>query len=75
LYLSTAAVGSTYGAAGAIVVLLVWVYYSSQIVIFGAELTYVYAQRFGRGVGEPSGAWPGLDPHRASALGRGEPIS
>jgi membrane protein len=47
LYLGRAAVGSAYGAAGAFVVLLVWVYYSTQIVLFGAELTFVYARRFG----------------------------
>jgi membrane protein len=52
LYLGRAAVGSAYGAAGAFVVLLAWVYYSSQIVLFGAELTYVYAKRFGHGLGE-----------------------
>lgn len=50
LYLGTAAVGSAYGAAGAFVVLLVWVYYSTQILLFGAELTFVYAQRFGSGL-------------------------
>jgi membrane protein len=50
LYLGQAAVGSTYGAAGAFVVLLVWIYYSTQILLFGAELTFVYAQRFGSGV-------------------------
>lgn len=50
LYLGRAAVGSTYGAAGAFVVLLVWIYYSTQILLFGAELTFVYAQRFGSGV-------------------------
>jgi membrane protein len=58
LYLGKAAVGSAYGAAGAFVVLLVWVYYSAQIVLFGAELTYVYAKRFGHGFGgvpEPLG--------------------
>jgi len=52
LYLGKAAVGSAYGAAGAFVVLLVWVYYSAQIVLFGAELTYVYAKRFGHGFGD-----------------------
>ncbi len=52
LYLGRAAVGSAYGAAGAFVVLLVWIYYSTQILLFGAELTFVYAQRFGRGVGD-----------------------
>jgi membrane protein len=47
LYLGRAAVGSTYGAAGAFVVLLVWIYYSTQILLFGAELTFVFAQRYG----------------------------
>ena len=56
LYLGKAAVGSTYGAAGAFVVLLVWIYYSTQILLFGAELTFVYAQRFGSGVRTPDGA-------------------
>lgn len=50
LYLGTAAVGSAYGAAGALVVLLLWIYYSTQILLFGAELTFVYAQRFGSGL-------------------------
>lgn len=47
LYLRTAGVGSTYGAAGSVVVLVVWVYYSAQIFFFGAVLTRVYADRFG----------------------------
>jgi membrane protein len=50
LYLGRAAVGSAYGAAGAFVVLLVWIYYSTQILLFGAELTFVHAQRYGSGV-------------------------
>jgi membrane protein len=41
LYLGRASIGSAYGAAGSIVVLLVWVYYASLIVFFGAELTQV----------------------------------
>jgi membrane protein len=56
LYLGKAAVGSTYGAAGAFVVLLVWLNYSAVILLFGAELTFVYAQRFGSGVRTPDGA-------------------
>jgi membrane protein len=55
LYLGQTAVGSTYGAAGAFVVLLVWIYYSAIILLFGAELTFVYAQRFGSGVRTPAG--------------------
>jgi membrane protein len=47
LYLGKAAVGSAYGAAGSLVVLLIWIYYSAQILFFGAELTQVYAKRYG----------------------------
>jgi membrane protein len=43
LYLSIAAVGSTYGAAGSLVAFVVWAYYSAQIFFFGAEFTRVYA--------------------------------
>jgi membrane protein len=44
LYLGHASIGSSYGAAGSLVVFLVWVYYSSLIMFFGAEITFVYAQ-------------------------------
>ncbi len=44
LYLGNASFGSTYGAAGALVVTIVWVYYSAQILFFGAELTQVFAR-------------------------------
>ena len=47
LYLAKAAVGSTFGAAGAIVVVIAWVYYSSQIFFLGAEFTRQYALRHG----------------------------
>ena len=47
-YIGRANVGGTYGAAGSLVVLLVWVYYSSVILYFGAEFTKAYAARFGR---------------------------
>ena len=46
-YLGKSAVGSSYGAAGSLIVLLLWVYYSSQILFFGAEFTQVYANRVG----------------------------
>jgi membrane protein len=48
LYLGRTSVGSTYGAAGSLVVLLIWVYYSAQIFFFGVELTRVYADTHGR---------------------------
>ncbi|MFP4345467.1 MAG: YihY/virulence factor BrkB family protein [Anaerolineales bacterium] len=47
LYLGRSSVESAYGAAGSLVVLLVWVYYSAQIVFIGAEFTQVYARRYG----------------------------
>lgn len=50
LYLGSGAAGSAYGAASSLVTLLVWIYYSSQILLFGAEFTQVYANRFGAGV-------------------------
>lgn len=46
-YVGAADVGSTFGAAGALVVLLVWTYYTSVILFFGAEFTSSYAIRFG----------------------------
>src|SRR6185503_12637916 len=47
-YLGKASVGSSYGAAGSLVVLVVWVYYSAQILFLGAELTQVLARLRGR---------------------------
>lgn len=47
LYLGRSSISSVYGAAGSLAVLLVWVYYSSQIVLFGAELTQVTARKLG----------------------------
>ena len=48
LYLGSGAAGSAYGAASSLITLLLWVYYSSQILLFGAEFTQVYAERAGR---------------------------
>ena len=50
LYLGSGSAASAYGAASALITLLLWVYYSSQILLFGAEFTQVYACRAGRGV-------------------------
>jgi len=47
LYLTYGAIGSSYGAAGAIIVLLLWVYYSSLVLFFGAEFMQAYSRAFG----------------------------
>ena len=46
-YISKSEVGSTYGAAGSLIILLVWVYYSSIILYFGAGFTKAYAIKYG----------------------------
>ena len=46
-YLGTTRIATAYGAAGSVVLLLLWVYYSSLIFFFGAELTRSYAHRYG----------------------------
>jgi membrane protein len=50
LYLGRSTVASVYGAAGSLIVILLWVYYSAQIVFFGAEFTKVYSRRLGTAV-------------------------
>jgi membrane protein len=60
-YIGRASVGSAYGAAGSMVVLLVWVYYSALIIFFGAEFTHAWATRHGPLAPKPyavSGAAP-----------------
>jgi membrane protein len=46
-YIASTNVGSTFGASGSLVVLLVWAYYSSVILFLGAEFTKAYASKFG----------------------------
>lgn len=50
LYLGTSSVASSFGAAGALILILVWVYYSTTIFLLGAEFTKVYASRYGSGI-------------------------
>jgi membrane protein len=47
LYLGRSTVASVYGAAGSLIVILLWIYYSAQVVFFGAEFTKVYSRHFG----------------------------
>jgi membrane protein len=65
LYLGHSSMASSYGVAGSFVVLLVWVYYSAQILFFGAELTQVYANQFGSKIVPAEGAEPLTDQARA----------
>jgi len=53
-YFGRSAIASSYGAAGSLIIILVWVFYSAQILFFGAAFTRVYAMRYGshRTVGE-----------------------
>ena len=64
-YIGTSSVASGYGAAGSLVVVLVWVYYSAQIFLLGAEFTWVYAHSHGSLQGQ---ARPGAAP-----AGQGKP--
>jgi membrane protein len=54
LYLGSGAAGSAYGAASSLITLLLWIYYSAQILLFGAEFTQVYSYAYGSRV-EPEG--------------------
>ena len=54
LYLGKSSLASGFGAAGSIVVLIAWVYYSAQIFLFGAEYTWVYSNRHGSRVPLPT---------------------
>lgn len=54
LYLGQSAIASMYGAAGSMMILLLWVYYSCQILLFGAQFTRVWAARHGRKVSPES---------------------
>lgn len=82
LYLGNSGVGSTYGAAGSIIVVLFWVYYSAQIILLGAEFTQVYAKFHGSrivpakhavpidegGDGVPFGGEPSDEPEKPTYL-------
>ena len=66
LYLAGSVVGSAYGAVSSPLVVLVWIYYSAQIVLFGAEITHVYANKHGSRITSAS---------RTATPGRAESIS
>ena len=55
-YIGSSAVASSFGAAGGLIALLLWVYYSAQIFLLGAEFTKVYANRHGSKRGKNEGS-------------------
>jgi membrane protein len=65
-YIGKAGIGSAYGAAGSIVILITWVYYSAQILYFGAEFTQVYATTQGTRVAPTENAEPTSPQDRAA---------
>src|SRR5689334_3631415 len=65
LYLGKSNVGSSYGAAGSLVLILVWVYYSVQILLYGAEFTQVYAHWMGHHI-QPSDEATVVDSHKTA---------
>jgi membrane protein len=65
LYMGRASPESSYGAAGSLVALLIWVYYSAQILFLGAEFTQVYAKLYGSRIQPAEGAVPVTDEKRA----------
>ena len=75
LYLGKAGVASAFGAAGSVVVLLVWVFYSAQIYLLGAEFTWLYAHSHGSRAGDRSNeaatglrlVWSGAEPASAES--------
>jgi membrane protein len=65
IYIGKTGIASLFGAAGSLVIVFVWVYYSAQIFLLGAEFTRVYAQAFGSLREPDTAAASGEDPFAA----------
>jgi membrane protein len=63
LYLGNTTISSAYGAAGSLVIVLIWIYYSAQLVFIGAEFTAIWALRHGSLVRPKDTAQPKLPSH------------
>ena len=76
LYIGKSGIASGFGAAGSLAVIFVWVYYSAQIFLLGAEFTWVYAKTFGsmRGLAETPKT-PAIVPRSDAAPGSPESLS
>jgi membrane protein len=77
IYFGRSSVGSAYGAAGSLVLLLLWIYYSAQILFFGAEFTQVYARHHGsrKGLTEPSASQAAWDSRALRATSQPPAVS
>lgn len=76
IYIGKSAISSGFGAAGSLVVVLVWVYYSAQIFLLGAEFTWVYAHAHGSQKDEsPSGRESGSLPRKGQMRPKAEELS
>lgn len=71
VYLGNSSVGSSFGAAGSLILLLLWIYYSAQIFFFGAEFTQVYANHYGSKI-VPEGDENAAQPEGAGARDLGK---
>lgn len=69
LYLGQSDPGSVYGAAGSLALVLIWVYYTSMILLMGAEFTKLWAQRYGKGIVPVKGAVAYVEEERRVATG------
>jgi len=56
LYIGRSGITSAFGAAASLIVVLLWVYYSAQVFLFGAEFTWVYSHQYGSRKGQPTAA-------------------
>lgn len=73
-YLGRSTTITAYGAAGSVVLVLLWVYYSAQILFFGAEITKVYANRFGKHM-QPAAYARWVNPPQAASPGTVNPAA
>ena len=72
LYIGKTGVASGYGAAGSLVILLLWVYYSTQVFLLGAEFTWAYAHTFGSRKGQDTGGPAPVLPNREADEARAQ---
>jgi membrane protein len=71
VYIGNSAIASTYGAAGSVVLILIWVYYSAQILLYGAEFTRAFAYRYGSYAEAPASARASLRHSTTECTGSG----